>query len=270
MMGTDHDRPDEHRRSVARPDEDRRVDDARGAMTAPALTVVMPAYNEAEILESSVCAVLEGLRARNEPFELIVVENGSTDGTAVIADALAAAQPEVRVEHRPEADYGRALRAGLLAANGEAVVNFDTDFFDLGFLAAAVALVTEPDGPAIVVGSKRGKGASDERAMLRKLATAVFSTVLRVAFGLHVSDTHGIKAMRRAVVEPFASACRSGQDLFDTELILRVERAGLRTAEIPVGVTELRPARTSILKRVPRTLLGLVKLRIRLFRDRQG
>ena len=61
-----------------------------------------------------------------------------------------------------------------------------------------------------------------------------------------------------------------GQDLFDTELILRVERAGLRTAEIPVGVTELRPARTSIMKRVPRTLLGLVKLRIALFRDRHG
>ena len=247
----------------------------RHTMTALALTVVMPAFNEAEILESSVRAVVDGLRRRGDAFELIVVENGSTDATAAIADALAAAEPEVRVEHRRDADYGRALRAGLLAAQGEAVVNFDTDFFDLEFLAAAMARVLEPDGPAIVVGSKRGEGASDERAALRKLATAVFSTVLRVGFGLHVSDTHGIKAMRRSAVEPFARACSSGQDLFDTELILRVERAGLGTAEIPVGVTELRPARTSIMKRVPRTLLGLVKLRVslsreRLSRDRQG
>jgi len=234
------------------------------------LTVVMPAFNEAEILETSVKTVVEGLRERGDAFEVVIVENGSTDGTNAIADSLATSFPEVRVEHRAVADYGRALRAGLLSAHGEIVVNFDTDFFDLDFLAAAIARVREPNGPTIVVGSKRGEGASDSRAPLRKLATAVFSTVLRVAFGLHVSDTHGIKAMRRAAVEPFARAGTFGQDLFDTELILRVERAGLQTAEIPVGVEELRPARTSIARRVPRTLLGLVKLRIALFRDRHG
>ena len=239
-------------------------------MSDPVLTVVMPAFNEAEILETSVKSVVEGLRERGTPFEVVVVENGSTDGTGTIADSLATSFPVVRVEHRVEADYGRALRAGLLSARGEVVVNFDTDFFDLDFLDAAVARVRESDGPAIIVGSKRGEGANDSRAPLRKLATAVFSTVLRFGFGLHVSDTHGIKAMRRKAVEPYARACKSGQDLFDTELILRVERAGLRTGEIPVGVEELRPARTSIARRVPRTLLGLVKLRIALFRDRHG
>jgi glycosyltransferase involved in cell wall biosynthesis len=238
--------------------------------TALAVSVVMPAFNEAEILESSVRAVVDGLRAADRRFELIVVENGSTDNTAAIADALATAEPEVRVEHEAVADYGRALRSGLLAARGEAIVNFDADFFDLGFLAAAVDRVLAPDGPAIVVGTKRGAGATDERSFFRKAATATFSTLLRVGFGLHVSDTHGIKAMRREAVEPFARVCTSGQDLFDTELILRVERAGLRTAEIPVLVTELRPARSSLLKRVPRTLRGLVKLRIALSRDRHG
>jgi len=239
-------------------------------MSDLALTVVMPAFNEAEILETSVKTVAEGLRERGRPFEIIIVQNGSTDGTDSIAESLATSFPEVRVEQRAEADYGRALRAGLLAARGDVVVNFDTDFFDLGFLDAAVALVNAPNGPTIVVGSKRGEGSHDERAPMRKLATAVFSTVLRVAFGLHVSDTHGIKAMNRATVQPFARACTFGQDLFDTELILRVERARLQTAEIPVGVEELRPARTSIARRVPRTLLGLVKLRIALFRDRHG
>ncbi len=239
-------------------------------MSELGLTVVMPAFNEAEILETSVKSVAEGLRDRGSSFEIVIVENGSTDGTDSIADSLATSYPEVRVEHRAEADYGRALRAGLLTARGDIIVNFDTDFFDLGFLDAAVARVRAPNGPTIVVGSKRGEGATDARAPLRKLATAVFGIVLRVAFGLHVSDTHGIKAMNRAAVEPFARACSFGQDLFDTELILRVERAGLQTAEIPVEVEELRPARTSIARRVPRTLLGLVKLRIALFRDRHG
>jgi glycosyltransferase involved in cell wall biosynthesis len=237
---------------------------------APAISVVMPAFNEAEILTTSVKDVVSAMRARAVPFELIIVENGSTDGTLALANELALTFDEARVEHLDEADYGRALRAGLLAARGTAVVNFDTDYYDLDFLDAAVARVTAPDGPAIVVGSKRAVGATDTRSPLRKLATSVSSTILRVGFRLSVSDTHGIKAMRRAAVEPLARECRFGQDLFDTELILRAERAGLRIAEIPVDVHELRPARTSILRRVPRTLVGLCRLRYALWRDRRS
>jgi glycosyltransferase involved in cell wall biosynthesis len=227
----------------------------------------MPAFNEAEILGTSVKSVVEGLRARGHAFEVLVVENGSTDGTLTIARRLEAELAELRVEHRSKADYGRALRAGLLSARGDAVVNFDTDYFDLDFLDDAVAQVLAPGGPAIVVGTKRGEGAHDNRDPIRKLATLVFSTILRVLFGLQVSDTHGIKAMRRAVVERYAEICTFGQDLFDTELILRVERAGLRTAEIPVEVRELRPARSTFVTRVPRTLRGLCRLRWALWKE---
>jgi glycosyltransferase involved in cell wall biosynthesis len=236
-------------------------------MTAPQVSVVMPAFNEAEILATTVKSVIEGLDARGHAFEVVVVENGSTDGTLTIARQLAEEYPALRIEHRPEADYGRALRAGLLLAGGDAVVNFDTDYFDLDFLEAAVAQVLAPGGPAIVVGSKRGEGANDNRDPIRKLATLVFSTILRVVFGLKVSDTHGIKAMQRVVVEPYARICTFGQDLFDTELILRVERAGLRTAEIPVEVRELRPARSTFVTRVPRTLRGLCRLRWALWKE---
>jgi glycosyltransferase involved in cell wall biosynthesis len=236
-------------------------------MTAVRVSVVMPAFNEAEILGTSVKSVVEGLRAREERFEVLVVENGSTDETFQIAQGLSEEYPEVRVEHRDEADYGRSLRSGLLNATGDAVVNFDTDYFDLDFLDAAVAQVLAPDGAAIVVGSKRGEGANDKRDPIRKLATLVFSTILRVVFGLRVSDTHGIKAMRREAVEPYARICTFGQDLFDTELILRVERAGLTTAEIPVEVRELRQARSTFITRVPRTLRGLCKLRWALWKE---
>jgi glycosyltransferase involved in cell wall biosynthesis len=227
----------------------------------------MPAYNEAEILATSVKSVVTGLRERGADFEVLVVENGSTDDTLTIAYDIAAELSEVRVEHRDEANYGRALRAGLLAAEGDAVVNFDTDYFDLDFLDAAVTRVLADGGPAIVVGSKRAEGATDNRDPLRKIATWTFSTILRAGFGLKVSDTHGMKAMRRAAVRPYAEECFSGQDLFDTELILRVERAGLRTGEIPVEVHELRPARSSFLSRVPRTLRGLCRLRWALWKE---
>ena len=220
------------------------------------------------MLEESVREVVAGLRERARSFEVVVVENGSSDDTAAIANRLAGEIPELRALSLPEPDYGRALRAGLLAAVGDVVVNFDVDFCDLGFLDRAVPMVEAPGGPAVVVGSKRLAGAADTRGWQRRLVTGVFSTLLRVGFGLSVSDTHGVKAMRRAAVAPLAQHCRFGQDLFDTELILRSERADQRTGEIPVEVVEKRPARSSIRARIPRTVKGLVALRLALWRER--
>lgn len=228
----------------------------------------MPAYNESELLERSVGEVVDGMRRLGEPFEVIVVENGSRDTTAAIADHLGATVAEVAVLHLPEPDYGAALRAGLLAATGEVVVNFDVDYYDLDFVADARDRLAAADAPAIVVGSKRAEGARDERTMLRRLVTGVFGAILRVGFGLRVSDTHGMKALRREAVEPIARACQFDTDLFDTELVLRAERAGLHAVELPVVVVERRPSRSPIWRRVPRTVWGLVRLRVQLWRDR--
>jgi glycosyltransferase involved in cell wall biosynthesis len=232
----------------------------------------MPAFNEAELLELSVKEVTEGLRGQTaekatEPFEVIVVENGSRDATPEIADHLAASITEVVTLHLEVADYGAALRAGLLAAEGDIVVNFDVDYYDLGFVADALTRLAADDHPAIVVGSKRAEGARDHRTALRRVVTGVFAAVLRYGFGLGVSDTHGMKAMRREAVVPFARACHNGTDLFDTELILRAERGGLAAMELPVVVIERRPSRSPIWRRVPRTLWGLLRLRLQFWRS---
>jgi glycosyltransferase involved in cell wall biosynthesis len=229
--------------------------------------VVLPAFNESEFLEPAVDTIDAGLRERGATFEIVVVENGSTDGTLEVARALQASHPDLRVLHHDEADYGAAMRAGVLEARGDTIVVFDVDYYDLGFLDRAVTRLQASDRPVVVVGSKRAPGARDERSPVRKLATAVFQTLLRVAFGLSVSDTHGMKALRRDEIQPLAAQCRFRTDLFDTELILRAERAGLPVAEIPVAVRELRPARTSIFRRVPRTLAGLVRLRVLMGRE---
>jgi glycosyltransferase involved in cell wall biosynthesis len=231
------------------------------------ISVVMPAYNEAALLEASVTEVVEGLRAVGDPFEVIVVENGSTDGTPAVAQRLADAVPEVRVQSMRAADYGEALRTGLLAARGEIGVVFDVDCYDLAFLKEVLPVLDasdDPRGAVVVVGSKRAPGAHDERSLLRRTATSTFCTLLRVGFGLSVSDTHGMKALNLAVLRPAVQACRFGADLFDTELVIRAERSGYAVAELPVTVEERRPSRTSIARRVPRTLLGLAKLRIAL------
>jgi len=231
----------------------------------------MPAHNEAGYLETAVRDVDDGLHVRGHELEILVVENGSTDETLAIGRRLADELDSVRVSTRPAADYGAALREGILAARGELIVTFDVDYYDLDFIDEALKLLTgDAPEPAIVVGSKRAPGARDERPGPRRLVTTVFSLLLRVVFSLSVSDTHGMKAMRRVDVEPILERCRFRTDLFDTELVIRTQRAGLPIAELPVNAQERRPSRTPIWQRVPRTLVGMIELRLTLWRERRS
>jgi len=235
---------------------------------APEVSVVMPAHNESGLLDDTLGTLAAALRERALRFELLVVENGSTDTTLADAQSFAASDPAIVVLTRPVADYGEAMRAGILAAAGDVVVVFDVDYYDPEFIDRVLPELTGPDGPAIVVGSKRAPGTHDTRPWPRRAITAGFSTVLRIGFGLRVSDTHGMKAMRREAVGPIVTRCRNGTDLFDTELVLRADRAGLRVDEVPVTVEERRPSRTPIARRIARTLVGLGRLRVQLWRDR--
>jgi hypothetical protein len=97
--------------------------------------------------------------------------------------------------------------------------------------------------------------------MMRRLATRVFNLLLRVILESSVSDTHGMKAFRADLVSRLAPQVTSRQDLFDTELVVRAERAGYRIQEVPVVVKEMRVARSSLVKRVPRTISGLFSIR---------
>lgn len=234
------------------------------------VSVVIPAYNEAGLLAETLDEIVHGLRARRSSFEVIVVENGSTDGTRALAHDLATASPEVSVRVLPRPDYGEALRTGILAAAGTQVVIFDVDYYDLDFLDRALVALDAPERPAVVVGSKRAPGTRDDRSASRRLITAAFANTLRLGFGLQVSDTHGMKALDRVAVAPIARRCRNGRDLFDTELILRADRAGLTVTELSVTVVERRPSRTPIARRAARTILGLARLRVLLWREHRS
>ena len=225
----------------------------------PELSVVLAAHNEEGMLRTTVEEIVAELKAAGVAFEIVVVENGSVDGTAALAEALAGEHPEVQALRETAPDYGRALRRGLLSSRGRIVVNFDVDYYDVGFLAAASELIRMGRAD-IVIGTKRGPGSQDERSIGRRIVTAGFALVLRVGFGLQASDTHGMKALDRTRLAPLAERCELGTDLFDTELVLRAERAGFVVAELPVRVVELRPARSSIVRRIARTPGGLVRL----------
>ena len=222
----------------------------------PTLSIVVPVYNEASFIPEALPKLISELDALGHPYQVHVVENGSSDGSGEVVKRVAGTSP-VEVTSLAIADYGGALRHGFLESDGDWVVNFDIDYFSGPFLQKVLAL----EDADLVIGSKTDPGSEDKRPMIRRLATRVFNLLLRWILDSHVSDTHGMKAFRRGLVDELAGEVVSRQDLFDTELVIRAERRGYRIVEVPVVVEELRTARSSLVKRVPRTMVGLVNIR---------
>ncbi len=257
--------------------------------TGPAYSIVIPIHNEAECLAAEVAELVEGLQAQDVDYELLLAENGSSDDTAAIGDALAAQNPRIRLLRVPVADYGAAMKQGMLAGRGRLIVNFDIDFHDVGFMLRAGELLGEggaasapapaapgvsAPGPAaeaaqagIVVGSKLVEGADDRRSWARHFVSLGFTTILRVLFDRRMDDTHGMKVLKREVVAKFAPLTIMTTDLFDTELIIRARREGVVVKALPVTVEEKRKPRSSIVRRIPRTIRGLLRLRLALFTE---
>ena len=224
---------------------------------AETLTLVVPVYNEADFVPVALPRLVAAVEETGAPYRILIVENGSTDGTAAVTREFAEGSA-VEVISLPEPDYGAAMRAGFLAAEGAWVVNLDIDYFSADFLRR---VLDQPASVDLVIGSKRDPSSRDRRPMIRRLATRVFNLLLGMILGSRVSDTHGMKGFRRQLVEDLTPKVISTRDLFDTELVVRAERAGYRIVEVPVQVEEMRSARSSLLKRVPRTILGLLRIR---------
>ena len=233
----------------------------------PSISIVIPVHNEADFMPTAMERLFAELGTVDAAFEVIVAENGSTDGTGELAEQIASTEPRLRVLRLPDPNYGAAMRAGFVESTSDWVVNFDIDYFSADFLRAALALADEAD---IVLASKRAKGADDRRSLFRRLGTLGFNLLLRLLFRSKVSDTHGMKMVRGVLARDLTPSVISDLDLFDTELVIRAERAGARIREVPARVEELREARSSFLSRVPRTLRGMWRIRRALEKEAGG
>ncbi len=224
----------------------------------PSVTVVIPVHNEAEYLPDALRQLFVELETVDADMTVVIAENGSHDDTAQLVRDAMVTYTNLGLMELPVADYGAAMREGFLQATTDWVASFDIDYFSGTFLNEALALGDTAD---IVLASKRAEGAHDQRGLVRVLATWTFNQILRLALSSGVSDTHGMKLVRSRVVEAVAPQVISTTDLFDTELVVRAERAGFRIAELPASIEEMRSTRSSLIKRVPRTLKGVWAIR---------
>jgi hypothetical protein len=162
------------------------------------------------------------------------------------------------------ANYGLALKNGFENAKNDLIVSFDIDYFSQKFLEQSLKL---SDEFVAIVASKRLDESEDKRTIVRKIATSTFVLILKILFKTSLSDTHGMKAIRRVNVQKEINNVISTQDIFDTELLIRIEKSGFKIHEVPTKVNEVRPSVSIIFKRIPRTLKSLFKLRYQLFKE---
>src|SRR3569832_1092225 len=132
-------------------------------------------------------------------YEILLSENGSSDGTVRVGEALARRYPQVQLRSLGRPDYGAALKAGILRARGTYVLCDEIDLCDVDFYTRALPLL-ESDTAELVIGSKAMSGADDRRPLLRRAATKTIYGMLRVLVGFHGTDTHGLKAFRRTAL----------------------------------------------------------------------
>lgn len=216
------------------------------------LSVVVPAYNEAVRLRSTLPALLEYLHQSDRECELIVVDDGSRDNTADVARDVLAQADRVRtsvLSYQSNLGKGRAVRLGLLASRGDVALFSDADLS---------TPITET--PKLVGPIERGECdvAIGSRALDRKLigihqpwrreqGGRIFNLVVRLATGLPFWDTQcGFKAFRMSVCRPIIEGAMIDRFGFDVELLYVAQRAGLQVKEIPVRWDHYEGSKVSV------------------------
>jgi dolichol-phosphate mannosyltransferase len=230
-----------------------------------AVWVIVPTYNEAENIRPITAAVLDVLPAAT----LLVVDDGSPDGTGQIADELAAKDPRIRVRHRAaKQGLGRAYLDGFgVALDGGAtvVVHMDADFsHDPAVLPTLIAPI-EGDEADLVIGSRytNGGGVVDW-GLGRRIISRGGSLFARTVLGLRPRDlTGGFKAWRASTLAavPF-DGVHAGGYVFQIEMTYRASRAGARIREVPIIFRDRTVGQSKMSRRIiVEALVVVVQLR---------
>ena len=201
------------------------------------VTVVFPAYNEVDALEHAVDKVTQALNEFTSSYEIIIAEDGSTDGTDKLAEALAEEHPFVKNIHgEKRLGRGAALKNAFMQSSGEVLVYMDLDLAtDLKHLKALVDGV-DSEGYDLATGSRMLDKSMVKRSRTRHLASKTYNFMVRAVLGSNLQDHQcGFKAFRRESLVQLLDQVDAEHWFWDTEILVRAQRRGFRIKEIPVS-----------------------------------
>jgi dolichol-phosphate mannosyltransferase len=234
--------------------------------------VVLPTYDEADNIEPVSAAILGALPGAT----LLVVDDGSPDGTGQLADQLAAADPRIQVRHRPaKQGLGKAYLDGFgiaLAGGAERIVQMDADFSHDPAVLPTLLAPLETGRADLVIGSRYTPGGSVvDWGLGRRIISRGGSLFARTVLGLPARDlTGGFKGWRASTLAriPFHGV-HAGGYVFQIEMTFRADRAGARIVEVPITFRDRRVGQSKMSRRiVVEALVVVVQLRAEELRDR--
>ena len=236
-------------------------------MSPPSITVFFPAYNDAGSIQSLVEYALAVLPTITDDYEVIVINDGSTDSTAAILDALASRHATVKaVHHERNTGYGGALRTGFKSATKDLVFYTDGDGqYDVRELSKLYAAMT----PAVHVVNGYKMRRAD--STVRKLIGCGYQHIARIFFRLPIRDVDcDFRLIRRSAIQRIELSSTTGA--ICVELVRRLHAAGCIFSEVPVHHYHREHGRSQFFTfgRVARTGLDLWRLWLRLIVLRAG
>ena len=243
---------------------------ATGSPPATTVDVVIPVLNEAHVLERSVLTLRRFLEHQPRyAWRIVVVDNGSTDGTDRVATGLAARFSDVSVLRLSQRGRGRALRHAWLESRADIMcymdVDLSTELAALPRLIDAVAV----EGYDVATGSRLLPGARVVRSVKRELISRAYNLFVHAVLRTRFSDGQcGFKAVSRDVADRLIPQIQNQSWFFDTELLVLAETQGRRIKDFPIVWIEDQDSRVQLVPTAWDDIKGVVRLRWQLWRAR--
>jgi dolichyl-phosphate beta-glucosyltransferase len=236
------------------------------------LSLILPAYNEARRLPASLARCAEYLRGRGLAAEIIVADDGSTDGTAAAYAAAVADLPRAQLRYRylelAHAGKGSAVRAGVAAAAGDPIVFLDADL-TIPVETVDTFLRALQDGADIAVASRYVPGAVVDRPWWRVAMGTAYRACVHLIVPIDVRDTQcGGKMYTAEAAKDLFARSRLAGFAFDAEVLFLARRRGYRVLEIPVEIRQRAHTSISFLRDTPAMLRDLLRIRWNAVRGR--
>jgi glycosyltransferase involved in cell wall biosynthesis len=205
-------------------------------MTQLFLSVIVPAYNEEELLGQTIQQISSFLCARYPEHEIIVVNDGSTDSTSTIIESLRQRVPRLRSIDLPRnLGKGSAVRAGIRAAEGEWVVVADADLETPIDSLLEFFEVQSSTGAMVVIGSKRHPRSQVQYPLTRRILSRGYNSLVQLGFQLPLSDTQAsFKLFHRNALNAVSSRLLVKRFAYDVELLSVLHRQGFAITEAPI------------------------------------
>lgn len=233
------------------------------AIENPLVEVVVPVLNEERTLKTNIETLYNFLRAQDGlQFRITIADNGSTDRTQVIANELAEHYAAIRVVRMSERGRGRALKQVWMDSDADILSYMDVDLSTSldDFMPLIKPLVNGEAGVAI--GSRLSKHSRTTRSFKRDFISKTYNKIIRTYMGTKFSDAQcGFKAIRRDVARTLLPKVTDTQWFFDTELLIKAEKTGVKIHEQPVTWIEDTDSRVKIVKTVTEDLRGLARVK---------